>query len=692
MARRRATLVLAASAVALLATGVVLAGANPVGFVRSRAPQPTAVSGSRIIVGHSYKNDVSPALRRLPAAPLKPSGEEEVSPNPRPVSVHQDAPDPVVQRSLAKPNMPAPGVSFDGIGFPGVSCNCLPPDTDGEVGATQYVQMVNEGFQVFDKATGASLLGPVGISTLWTGFGGVCEFNGDGDPIVLYDQLADRWVISQFAGAFPNVSDECIAVSQTGNATGSYYRYGYHLGSDFFDYPHLGVWPDAYYLSMNVFSTSNPYPYLGPEPFAFNRASMLAGSPGTFITTRDPSVFNSGNDPFLPADLDGLIQPPPGAPNPFLMAGEKATWPLWRFHVDFTTPGNSTFTQAGVLTPASYTEICPGTRACVPQLGTSATLDAIGDRAMFRSAYRRFADGHEALVGNLTVDSGGVAGIRWWEINNATSGTPSFVQQSTYQPDSTYRWMGSAAMDATGDLALGFSASDAGTYPQIRYAGRLPGDPANTLGQGEATLIAGTGSQTHSSNRWGDYSDLTVDPVDDCTFWYTQEYYSVTTSGAPWRTRIGNFKFPSCSLQTLTAAKAGTGTGTISSTPDGISCGATCSFKWARGSAIMLAAAPDSGSVFTGWSGACAGTGACSFTLDADKSVTATFAKCVVPKVVGRKLAVAKAKIAQAFCKVGKIRKKKTSRRKRGRVLRQRPAPGTILNAYSKVNLTIGKK
>src|SRR4029453_2157901 len=169
----------------------------------------------------------------------------------------------------------------------------------------------------------------------------------------------------------------------------------------------------------------------------------------------------------------------------------------------------------------------------------------IGDRGMFRLAYRKFADGHEALVGNQSVSSGGVAGIRWYEIGNATAGTPALVQQSTHQPDSTWGGMGSAAMDRAGDLALGYSASSASINPQIRYAGRLATDPINTLAQGEATLFSGTGSQNGTSNRWGDYSDLTVDPVDDCTFWYTQEYYS-TTSTFNWRTRIGNFKFASC--------------------------------------------------------------------------------------------------------------------------------------------------
>ena len=305
------------------------------------------------------------------------------------------------------------------------------------------------------------------------------------------------------------------------------------------------MWPDAYYMSMNVFNSAGTA-FLGPQPFAFNRAAMLAGTPATFVTTRAAAVFSPANDAMLPADLDGSTLPTSGAPAPFLMSGTAATWKLWRYHVDFGTPANSTFTLGGNLTPAAYTELCPSTRSCVPQLGTSSGLDGIGDRGMFRLAYRKFADGHEALVGNQSVSSGGVAGIRWYEIGNATAGTPAFVQQSTYQPDSTWRWMGSAAMDRDGDLALGYSASNAAIYPQIRYAGRLAGDPANTLAQGEATLFAGTGSQFGTGNRWGDYSDLTVDPVDDCTFWYTQEYYAVPADEFNWRTRIGNFKFPSC--------------------------------------------------------------------------------------------------------------------------------------------------
>ena len=630
LAARRVVVAAAFAALALsVGAGVVLAGAAPRGVsVQVTGPVPRALeasgNGGRVIVGHALRSDRSAPLRSLRAAAASPAFELETSPNPRPVSLHVDHVDTARQNQAFAPNMPSPSLSFDGIPS-GAVCSCAPPDTNGEVGLTQYVQSVNAGFQVFDKTTGASVFGPVTIATLWSGLGGVCETNGDGDPVVLYDQLADRWLISQFAGVSVP-TDECIAVSTTGDATGSYARYDFHLGSDFFDYPHFGVWPDAYYMSMNVFNSAGTA-FLGAQPFAFDRAALLAGDPNaTFVTTRDPSVFNPGTDAMLPADLDGSLAPPPGAPEPFLTSGTLATDTLWRFHADFVNPASSTFANAGTLTPAPFTALCPSTSACVPE-PNGQKLDGIGDRGMFRLAYRNFG-GHEALVGNQSVSSGGVAGIRWYEIANATSGTPSFAQQSTYQPDTTWRWLGSAAMDGVGDLALGFSASSGTVVPALRYAGRLASDPPNTLAQGEATLYAGVGSQTGTNNRWGDYSDLTVDPVDDCTFWYTNEYYPSGSTSFNWRTRIGSFRFPSChTVKGVAVSKAGNGTGTVSSAPGGIACGASCGALFDGGGSVTLTATPDASSNFTGWSGGgCTGTGTCTLTMDAGKTVTATFA------------------------------------------------------------------
>src|SRR5215813_8450250 len=490
----------------------------------SIAGQGNQKSEGGVTIGYSYHNDTSPPLRDIEPKPIKPrEREEEENENPKIPHHHLDQPDGALQdqsislRSLLAPNMPDTILNFDGIPYPGVGCNCAPPDTNGAVGLTQYVQIVNEGYQVFDKSTGGSVLGPAGISTLWTGFGGVCETSGHGDPVVLYDRLANRWVISQFAGSVP--TDECIAVSTTSDATSSYNRYGFHLGTNFFDYPKLATWPDAYYMAMNVFNSSGTA-FLGPQPYALDRAKMLAGMPATFVTT---GLMNPATDEtFLPSDFDGTTLPPANAPNSFVGwpgGANSSNYKIYHFHADFTTPVNSTFTLFATLPAAGFTELCPTTRACVPE-PNGDSLDAIGDRLMFRLAYRNFGD-HEAVVGNYTVNANSVAGVRWFELRNVTAGAATVFQESTYQPDTTWRWMGAAAMDQQGNLAIGYSVSSAAVVPGIRYAGRLASDPPNTLGQGEATLFAGVGSQSGTVNRWGDYSDLTIDPVDDCTFWYT---------------------------------------------------------------------------------------------------------------------------------------------------------------------------
>ncbi len=504
-----------------------------------------------VISAASNKNDVSPPLRNQPPWPVVAKQfEREANVNPKIPHKHVDSPDPVVQNAHASilaqlvPSIPSPIRNFDGIPFPGVGCNCAPPDTDGEVGATQYVQMVNEAVQVFDKATGNSLMGPVSINSLWAGFGGICETGGGGDPVVLYDQLANRWVITQFAGSPP--THECIAVSQTSDATGAYFRYDFTLGTNFFDYPHLGVWPDAYYCAFNVFNAGGTA-FLGGQAFAFDRAKMLLGQPATFVT---PGILPGGStdEVFLPADLDGSILPTSGAPATFVYwpgGASGNTYRVLHFHADFVTPAMTTFTLFATVPSAGFTELCPGTRACVPEMGGAAgILDGIGDRLMFRLAYRKFADNHEAVVGNFSVSSGGVAGIRWFELRNVTAGPVTLFQESTYQPDTTWRWMGSVAMDGNGSLALGFSASSPTINPEMRYAGRFASDPIGVLAQGEATVpISPTGNQTSGLNRWGDYSDLTIDPVDDATFWFTTEY--IPSNGTfNWRTRIASFKLP----------------------------------------------------------------------------------------------------------------------------------------------------
>ena len=514
--------------------------------------KPTQEQIGPTTVFHALRSDLSRPLSEQPLewpprAKMRP--EHEANLNPKIPHKHVDGLDSVIQRFvqslITAPSIPGPILTWAGIPFPGVGCNCAPPDTNGDVGKTQYVQTVNMGVQVFNKTTGASVFGPVAIRSLWAGFGGVCETAGSGDPVVVYDSLADRWVVSQMAvpGGAGVPQDECIAVSQSGNATGAWYRYQFHLTGNYLDYPKFGVWPDGYYMSANIFNTSGTA-FLGPQAFVFNRAKMLVGDPSA--TSQTPGITGGATEEtFLPADLDGILPPPAGAANPFVEwpSGSPLVYKIYKFHVNFTNPANTTFTLFASPSAAAFTALCPTTRSCVPQLGTADRLDAIADRLMFRNAYRNINGG--TLVNNYTVSANAVAGIRWFELRNVNSGpiTAPF-QESTYQPDPTWRWMGSVAQDNQGNLALGFSASSSTINPQIRYAGRLASDSLNVL-SGEQHLFDGTGSQTDTSNRWGDYSDITVDPVNDCTFYYTTEYYE-TTSQFNWRTRIGSFKFAQC--------------------------------------------------------------------------------------------------------------------------------------------------
>jgi hypothetical protein len=473
-------------------------------------------------------------------------------------------PDPVAQRYFRPGNavsaMPSAIVNFDGVGnLDGV----YPPDTNGDVGPNHYVQFINLHFQIFNKS-GVSLYGPAAGNTLWTGFGGPCETRNDGDPIALYDPIADRWIMSQFVATTP--FGQCIAVSQTPDPTGAWYRYFFQLSTTvFYDYPKFGVWPDGYYMSANRFTGNSAS---GPAEIVFDRSRMLQGLPATY---QEFQPGNGSTQTFLPADLDGSTPPPAGAPNYYAHRG-STTLDVWKFHVDWTTPGNSSFTGPTSLTVAAYNQLCSGTRSCIPQPGTTRGVDGLGDRLMFRLAYRNFGD-HESLVVTHSVDLGTTqatfhAGVRWYEVRATPPGAaPVLFQQGTYAPDATHRWLGSVAMDRDGNMALGYSVSDgSSTFPGIRYTGRLVGDAPGTMPQGETTLMDGSGSQTGSASRWGDYAMMAVDPVDDCTFWFTTEYIP-TTGTAPWKTRIGSFKFASCGTISGTPTSTPTVTNTPTRTP-----------------------------------------------------------------------------------------------------------------------------
>jgi len=420
----------------------------------------------------------------------------------------------------------------------------VPPDTNGAVGATQFVQMVNVTIAVYDKSSGALQLGPAAIHTLWSGFGGLCEFGGGtptfadgGDPVVLYDHFAGRWFVTQlqYDTTFTHTA-QCLAVSTGSDATGSYNRYEFDFGSNFPDYPKFGIWPDAYYNSINVFP---PHGFAGAKACAFDRNAMLSGAPASSICFQQPPTVSS----LLPADLDGNTPPPAGSPNYYVGLADSTHLNFFRFHVDFSHPLNSSFSPT-LVPVASYSEICARaiSLACVPEPPPGEKVDGLSDRLMFRLAYRNFGD-HESLVVNHTVKGGALAGVRWYEIRNPNS-SPSVYQQETLVDPNTDFWLGSIAMDKDGNISLGFSASSRSLFPSLYLAGRAPTDPLGTM-SGPLVLFNGSGAQFSSFKRWGDYSSMSVDPVDDCTFWYTNEYYA-TTSSFNWSTRIGAFKFDSC--------------------------------------------------------------------------------------------------------------------------------------------------
>jgi hypothetical protein len=444
----------------------------------------------------------------------------------------------IVQRSQPVKLATTPGLNFDGV--PGVSYKV--PDTNGAAGAAQYVQWVNTRYAVYNKSTGRKVLGPVLGNTLWQGFGGPCQNTNEGDIIALYDKAAGRWVMTHRAAQSGGPYLECVAVSITSDATGGYYRYAFAnpFNNFFTDYPKLGVWPDGYYFSTDLQDAANHFNFMGTMVCVFDRDNMLLGNPATqqCFQVTNTTVFS-----FLPSDVDGLTGPPQSSPNYFVnLDAANSALDLWQFHVDWATPMNSTFTGPTIIPVAPFSEACQG-GVCVPQLNSPQVLDSLGDRVMYRLSYRNFGS-YESLLVTHSVNVNPSVGVRWYEIRNPQGNPPTLYQQGTYAPDGNFRWMPSIAQDKMGNIAVGYSVSGSSMYPAIRYTGRIPSDALGTM-ESENSIVAGNGAQLSGNWRWGDYSAMTVDPVDDCTFWYTNEYYNVSSLRS-WRTRIASFKFPSC--------------------------------------------------------------------------------------------------------------------------------------------------
>jgi hypothetical protein len=477
-----------------------------------------------------------------------------------------------VQRSATSPLPVRIEANVDGIGVPAIAgarsfpkvplgAGGVPPDTNGAVGTHQYVQAVNSFIAVFDKQT-LTFGDPVPLDVFFrpgqvrdyirTKLAPItntakkptqCMLENDGDPVVEFDSLAKRWVITQFQETSGH--SECIAISQTDDALGYYYRYEFSLPA-YNDYPKIAVWPNAYYVTYNM-----PY---GARVCAYERQKMLQGAPSPHqICYQLQQVFQG----LLPADFGG--GPPPNASSPeyfVSLASDNQSLLLWKFSPNWKNPSLSTFGKGPYYAPNVTIPVAPFVQACqnqdcIPQKTAAEQLMPISDRVMYRFFYRRFQN-HEVLLLNDTVDPNGAASaIRWYEIRDP-SGTPVVVQQGTYSPDSNSRWIGSLAMDKLGDIAVGYSVSGSGLNPSIAITGQTASDPRNGQLRAERSIVHGAGAES-GTDRWGDYSAMSIDPIDNCTFWYTQEYIGLGTGLqyigkvlGGWNTRIVKFRFRGC--------------------------------------------------------------------------------------------------------------------------------------------------
>lgn len=495
----------------------------------------------------AIQHDVSLPLSEIAkhAVPMPQMGER-----PEPKRKHYPSAgkfDPVVQREFL-PNLSTTTLlNFDAM-TASVSGESIPPDTNGSAGTTQFVEIVNVAVEVFDKATGKVLLGPTPIAAVWSGVGGACASNAAAtDPVVLWDKGAQRWLITDLAFTFTH-SYLCVAVSATSDATGRYYRYVFDQGRNFTDYPKYSIWTDAYYSTANVYAGSS---FLGAQPCALDRNSMLSGGNATAICF-PPNPANYG---FLPSDLDGITLPPSGEPAHYVDLGNTTDeLAEYDFHVDFVNPQNSTFVGPDNISVPNFVLLCDDGNnfACIPQPSPGEKVDSLSGLLMFRLAYRNFGD-HESMVLAHAVAPGNgstaVSANRWYELRATPPGSAFTLYQSgTYQHPTISLWTPSIAMDKLGDIAMGMSASSIDVKPSIAHTGRVPNDP---LGQMEApsVVVVGSAVQQDGGNRWGDYSSMSVDPSDDCTFWYSQEYYNQANGGiasSNWTTRVVSLKFNRC--------------------------------------------------------------------------------------------------------------------------------------------------
>jgi hypothetical protein len=545
----------------VIVAGLLLAQAWPLSAVAGRA------TAGEPRIGRAVRHGTSPRplreIRIEPGAASKSGSRHVLAPPsvPRPGTGSRTKG--AVAQSNPGPSAPDMLLQFDGAAtndnIPFSGLEVIPPDANGAAGPNHYFQAINLVFRIFDKA-GNLVLGPLPNASLWEGLGGICSTSSPTTPFVKYDTLAGRWFLSQAAfDPDDGSTHQCIAVSTTGDPTGTYAQYDFVIdlaGAP----PHpigtnsrFGIWPEAYYMTVNQFGDSGP---AGFGIYAFDRAAILSGAPASFEYV-NPGEAHPATAWGVPSDLDGSSPPPAGSPNfsvalgaSFLDGSPADVLHVWKFHADFINPGNATFDGPVEVSIDPFDALPCGNpnlgEGCVPQLGSSQLIQASPSILMYRLAYRNFGD-HESLVTNFTVDGSADganrAAVRWLELRDP-NGSPLVYQEGTYAPDDSYRFIGSIAMDRAGDMALGYSRSDATIHPSLAVTGRLVGDPLGTMGS-ENTFFEGPDSLPPVVGFWGNYSSMALDPSDDCTFWFTAEYIG---DPAPFfeYSRIGSFKFASC--------------------------------------------------------------------------------------------------------------------------------------------------
>ena len=523
------------------------------------AAQPQVLTDA--VADEALESDVSPPLGDLPVVLSPKGGVHVVHPHLRPKlkqledAARQGAPTAGGEFAISPGPLISATISrnFDGVGqnatnnCPTVSGSTVaPPDTNAAVGDTQVVQWVNLCYAVFDK-DGNLLAGPLPSSHFWAGFNSRCATN-QSDPIIQWDKANHRWVASQNVFSRPYLT--CVAVSKTADASGQYYRYVFSQPG-FPDYPKWGLTPNVYYQTQNDFGR-NGFSFVGVNVCAYNGAAMRAGTKAKRVCILDTHTFD---DSMLPADNDYVPSSPTTTTPPEVLLGSIDNFNpgsnvyKYVFTVNLT---NGTATLAGVggtmpIAVPAYLLACGGIVNCVLQPGVRDPLDALGDRLMYRLAL--FNDGTtQHFLVTHSVDNVTATAVRWYEFQAPSGSTALTLHQSGETPDDgEYRWMGSVAYDKYGDIALGYSRSSAvsGDYPSLYLSGQTAGESQGTTDT-ESLIFQGSGSQTDTSGRWGDYSSMALDGTDSCSFWYTTEYYPATASFA-WNTRIaGPIKFATC--------------------------------------------------------------------------------------------------------------------------------------------------